>query len=795
MSVVSTVQPYPGLRPFDFGDREFFFGRDIQIGALRQKLATSRLVAVVGRSGCGKSSLVRAGLVPLLKTERSGMQEPLWRIAAFRPQGRPIEELGKAFLLLKAGAGFDSTGDGSVDMSPLRRSRTEAMLRRSSLGLVEAAGEIGTSSEGDILVIVDQFEEIFRFEGAQGSDMDEPTAFVRLIVSAANAATPRVHVMLTMRLDFLGDCARFQGLPEAISDGQFLVPNLNRAQRRAAIEEPARRCGVTVSPAVTQRLLNEIGDDPDQLPVLQHVLMRTWQQAKGAQELQAPDYERTGGIADAISRHADEVFDKLPSDEDRRITERLFKAISELDRRGRAVRHPLKLAEIASIAQTGEDNVARIIEQFRAPECSFVMPPASEPLSASSPIDISHESLLRRWSKMTGTQGHDGWLLEEDKDGKTYRNLLENAENFATDETAVVPPALTRQRQTWWERCRPNSAWAERYGNKFELVERFLGASTRRARKQRIRAVIWPAIVGLLILSVLFYGALYLGESRKRAEAEAAKEAAESALNEASKAKIEGDRSSRAEEEAAARQHEIDELRRELQQVRGAALPRPDDVVQVVKADPTQPIEPQSTTNQEGYLWIGSTQNGNLQTEAGESVSPTDVRAGRQYIVNLNIYLRSGPPDAAYNQQPSVAVIPPNSRIEARGVPVPYDRPSGQQYWLPVRVVSIGLPTVYFQFTTAPREQAQLLSKELQSNGYKIPGEERVEEAAGKRQVRYFYAQDKTPADKLAQDTAQVLQKLGYAVTQPVTVKDFTDFTGKKNPVGVVELWLDLPAR
>ena len=88
-----------------------------------------------------------------------------------------------------------------------------------------------------------------------------------------------INVILTMRLDFLGDCARFQRLPEAISDGQYLVPNLSRAERRAAIEEPAKKAGKLIKPEVTQRLLNEIGEDPDQLPVLQHALMRTWQHA------------------------------------------------------------------------------------------------------------------------------------------------------------------------------------------------------------------------------------------------------------------------------------------------------------------------------------------------------------------------------------------------------------------------------------------------------------------------------------------------------------------------------------
>jgi energy-coupling factor transporter ATP-binding protein EcfA2 len=825
MTGLSSQQPYPGLRPFDFDDREFFFGREAQVRALRQKLNASRLVAVVGRSGCGKSSLVRAGLVPMLLGEKRE-NEQLWRIATFRPQGRPMEELTKALLLLKPAARPSSSGDGAIDQQALRHSRMKAMLQRSSFGLVEAASELGAPPDGGILIIIDQFEEIFRFEGAKGSDLDEPTAFVRLLVSAANAVAPRIHILLTMRLDFLGDCARFQGLPEAISDGQFLVPNLNRQQRRDAIEEPARRCGATISPAVTQRLLNEIGDDPDQLPVLQHVLMRTWQQAAGAKEILPAHYEATGGIANAISRHADDVFEKLPGDKHRRIAERLFKAVSELDRRGRAIRRspPLTIGEIARIADATDDDVVRVVAAFRAAECCFLMPPEPESLSAATPIDISHESLLRRWIRMTGAPHHDGWLVEEDKDGKTYRRLAEDAETFAEDRRAFLPPRQARQMDSWWKRAVPNAAWAERYGDKFALAQDLLTASIRRDRWQR--SVKYGA-VALTVLIVLVTVSLWLGESQKRRDAEVA-------FNASAQLKIQSDLQLQrlrqesdkqladlrdqlqrlrdatvstttrieAERELEPARPEVGprstDLREQLQALKNAAVaaaPRLDDVVQVAKADPDQAADAPDA-DQEGYMWIGSPQKGNLQTTRGETVSPTDVREGVTYLVGLNIFLRAGLPDTStYAQQPNIGVLSVNSRVEVRGQPVGFDRPTGKQYWAEVRVVALGLPTVYFQFANGGREQAQAVSKDLQAKGYKIPGEERSGAAAGKRLVRYFYPQDKAAADKLTADANAVLQKLKYPASPPVTVEDGTDFAGKKNPAGTVELWLDLPPK
>jgi hypothetical protein len=791
VTALSAEQPYPGLRPFDLGDEAFFFGREAQTRALREKLKVSRLIAVVGRSGCGKSSLVRAGLVPLLLQERGADDTPSWRIATLRPQGRPMRELADALLRLKAEMRPTPGDSENAEMQALRQSRMEAMLRRNSLGLVDAARELNLSASAGLLIIVDQFEEIFRFEGVRGSDADEATAFVRLLLAAMNAASPRVYVILTMRLDFLGDCARFQGLPEALSEGQFLVPNLSRAERRAAIEEPAKKCGATISPAVTQRLLNEIGDDPDQLPVLQHVLMRTWQEAKGECDIQLSHYEATGGVGTAISRHADDVFGKLASDEQREIAERMFKAISELDRRGRAIRRALPFADIVAITGAPEDSVSRVVEAFRAPDCCFLMPPAGQPLNEKTPVDISHESLLRGWKKMMGEHQGEGWLAEEDRDGKIYRSLLDAAEAFEKDASAVLPRGLTRQRENWWKQKQPNAAWAERYGGKFELVSELLRQS---ARRQRIVGWSAGAMAALLFLTISGQvGWYFYGQYQDQVEQDRAREVQNA---------LDYQQSREAAAEAAARKQEIDGLQRQIaglrEQLRAGGLQwRADETAQqvAVATDARQVSASSAVTNQDGYMWVGSVQKSNL-TQDGQPVPPPQVRKNEQYTtVPLNIFLRSGLPDESYVQQPSVGVVAPNSRVQALDVPVSFERPTGQQYWLKVRVLtSVSLPTVYFQYTAAPQVSApaRALSQKLKTIGYKLPGEERVEAAQGRREVRYFYAPDRDDAEKLAQDTMKALADLGFPDKPPVTARSMLDFSGKKNAPGVLELWLDL---
>jgi energy-coupling factor transporter ATP-binding protein EcfA2 len=858
MTALSNDQPYPGLRPFDSGDEDFFFGRDAQTRGLREKLRASRLVAVVGRSGCGKSSLVKAGLVPLLRKELDADGQPCWHIASFRPQGQPIAELTDELLRLASKAqsvpvargpqGPESAANTAESKLPpaeepalkpeaiaeLRRGRLDAMLRRSSQGLVEAAAELALPTSASLLVIIDQFEEIFRFEDPSGKNADEATAFVRLLMEAITAHSVRIHVILTMRLDFLGDCARFARLPEAISDGQYLVPNLSRAERRAAIEEPAKKARKPIKPEVTQRLLNEIGEDPDQLPVLQHVLMRMWQHAGTNAEITLNDYGGTGGVKEAISRHADQIYDALPGDAHRLAAERLFKAISERDRRGRSIRRATTFGEIAGIvagdeesapAGAGARKLLDVIEAFREPNCCFVMPPAGEDLVPSTLIDISHESLLRGWSKLTGAPGNEGWIAEEVSNGRKYNDLLEDEKRHY-----VFPSEIADERQQWWRTTRPNAAWAERYGNKFAAVKDFLEGvcdlHRREAeirRNRAIRAQRWrlaTAVLGtLLVTAGLMFVSSYAARQQAQIESERARVAAEGeekiAQEKIRLAREYSAKLDQAQLDIQAQKSQLDQLRRDVSQTVEQVqktVPVNDrqvhqDLNNLVKSstvvsdataqraivDLKSDAPTTLADNTTGFMWIGSLQRTNLNSLVGAPVLPNAVKAGEQYLNNLDIYLRQGLPTPDYIQQATVGVMPEGTRVQVLSVAPPFSRPTGDQYWAQVRVVSLALSTVYFQFAGGSRDQAQQVSKALQDKGYKIPGEERTRDAKDKHEVRYFYAGQKTVATQLATDTTQALQKLGYPSLSVSAV--FAGDPTKSNPDGKPELWLEIPPK
>ena len=225
-----------------------------------------------------------------------------------RPGGHPFRELATAL-----------AGPGVLDMpaSPAEvsgRPLVEVALRRGARGLVDAVRQARLPPADNLLVVVDQFEELFRFQKTRGPDSAhaEAVAFVKLLLEASEQSDVPVYVVMTMRSDFIGDCMEYAGLPEALNNSQYLVPRMTRDELRSAIAGPVAVAGAEIAPRLVQRLLNDMGSDQDQLPLLQHALMRTWDHWASAPEPRGPidldDYEGVGGLRDALSRHAEEAF-------------------------------------------------------------------------------------------------------------------------------------------------------------------------------------------------------------------------------------------------------------------------------------------------------------------------------------------------------------------------------------------------------------------------------------------------------------------------------------------------------
>lgn len=479
------LNPFPGLRPFREDEEHLFFGRESQVDTMVDKLARTRFLAVVGTSGSGKSSLVNCGLRPALHRGLMARAGTSWRMVQFRPGSHPVRAMARA--LAGEGVLFGDYQPEGVSLVEI----VEATLRMSKLGLADIYEQTQPGEGVKLLVVVDQFEELFRYRkmksasaGGEHDRNQEAVAFVNLLLEARAQANVPIYIVLTMRSDFLGDCAQFPGLAETINEGQYLVPRLTREERRAAIAGPVGVGGGEISPVLLTRLVNDVGDNPDQLSILQHALNRTWArwQHEGRSEgpLSLPHYEAIGTMAHALDRHAEKAYAELRDERQQGICEKIFKALTDRGSDSRGIRRPTSLAMLGALADASPAEVVDVIDVFRKPSRSFLMPPLPEPLEPETVIDISHESLMRVWERLKV------WANQEAQSAQRYRRLAETAAEHAAGKAGLLRDPELQLSLDWRRDAKPNAAWASLYGGDFDAAIRFLAESEEdRERENR----------------------------------------------------------------------------------------------------------------------------------------------------------------------------------------------------------------------------------------------------------------------------------------------------------------------
>ncbi|MBM3522655.1 MAG: hypothetical protein FJX57_06835, partial [Alphaproteobacteria bacterium] len=473
--------PYVGLRPFAETDAHLFFGRDKHVDGVLARLrhdATQRFVAVVGASGAGKSSLVRAGVVPALHTGALPQAGHRWEIHTITPGDAPIDMLAETLAAdarwrgaLPVEPGGDAAGPRSDAADYLA-----AMMRASPSALVDLeARTADPAAPSAVLIIVDQFEEIFRFRQA---DRDGAEAFVKLLLHAASAPERQLYVMITMRADFLGDCSKFHGLPEAINEGLYLTPRLDRERLRSTIVAPLVLVGGRIDDVLVARLLNDLQSE-DELPVLQHALLRMWLCApedRGRREIRLDDFtaicrpwhDGDGPASDvepninfALDRHASAIFKSLP--DDRQVVARaVFLALTDRGATGQAVRRPQSRSElIAQIGDGCEADIDAVIEVYAVPGIGFIHRRQRRGAAAGDlAFDISHESLIRHWQRL------QRWMAEEAQDVDDLRAYCDRARRHSSGGADLLNANELEQAEAWRQRLQARrrfDGWARRY--------------------------------------------------------------------------------------------------------------------------------------------------------------------------------------------------------------------------------------------------------------------------------------------------------------------------------------------
>jgi WD40 repeat protein/transcriptional regulator with XRE-family HTH domain len=450
------LSPYKGLQYFDETDAELFFGREALTNLLLKRLSErlesdQRFLAIIGASGSGKSSVVRAGLIPALHWQQRSSG---WPVVIMTPTAHPLDALAA------------SLHRETQQSLPLRKLVDE--LARDPMVLNESLKRvaIGASAVHAVLV-VDQFEELFTLCRVEA----EQSGFVEGLVATAFQPGGVGMIIIVLRADFYAHCARFSSLRKVISQHQEYIGPMNSEELRRAIEEPARRGHWELEPGLIDLLLHDVRaeagqiPEPGALPLLSHALLSTWQRRRG-RTMTLSGYTASGGVRGAIAETAEAVFYDQLEPEQRDVARQIFLRLTELggDTSTADTRRRVNFDELVSNPDDRE----------MVQEVLLTLADARLITTDQNTAEVAHEALIREWPTLRG------WL-EEDREGlRLHRRLTEAAQEW--EVMSRDPGVLYRG-----ARLAQAIEWAEVHPDDVNMLERtFLEASQALAEKENI---------------------------------------------------------------------------------------------------------------------------------------------------------------------------------------------------------------------------------------------------------------------------------------------------------------------
>lgn len=442
---LATICPYRGLLYFREEDAPFFFGREAAITQLVSAVQQHSLVAVVGASGSGKSSVVRAGLVPELRKSH----DRVWEVATLVPTDRPIHAMAAALMPFLE-PDIDET-DRLIKTNKL----AEGLLGR-TIALRDLVDRVLAEQPGadHLFMLADQWEELFTL----CQDDAARRCFIDNILEAT--ATTKLCVVLTLRGDFFGRAITdYRPLSDRVQGAQVNLGPMKREELRLAIEEPAKKVGLMFEAGLVDLILVQASDEPGHLPLLEFVLQRLWEARRGG-ELHHEAYRAMGLLEGAIAAKADSIFDRLNYQDQRRVRQIFLRLVrpgeGEADTRRRATSRELG-EEAKSLINVLVDERLVVTSRLAG--------------SVEDTVEISHEALVHHWSKLKGwvddnrefllwQQRLNGRRKEWEADHRRADLLLrrqalreaeawltKRAEDFAPDERLFVTVALNRRKR------------------------------------------------------------------------------------------------------------------------------------------------------------------------------------------------------------------------------------------------------------------------------------------------------------------------------------------------------------
>lgn len=396
--------PYKGLRYFSEQDAEKFYGRELLTAKLVGKLRTSRfLPVIVGASGSGKSSVIRAGVLPALRRGGAladGTLTPegsaAWQTFLLTPTAQPLQALGAA--LTRDSESLTATtaliDDLRIDPRALH---------------VYGLKHLSRTGGSRLLIVVDQFEEVFTL---CKDDAERRALINNLLYAASETGDGPIVVIIVLRADFYALCAQYQNLREAVAQRQEFVGPMSAEELRRAIEEPARVGGWDLEPGLVDLILKEMGDEPGALPLMQHALLETWKRRRG-RLMTIRGYHEAGGIRGAIARTAEAIYQALAPAQ-QIIAQRLFLQLVDLGEDSKDTRRRARLDELSPRPEDRPlvDQVLKHLVDNRLV------------VTTDTVAEVAHEALIREWPQLRE------WI-ERNREGlRIHRDLAKSARDW-----------------------------------------------------------------------------------------------------------------------------------------------------------------------------------------------------------------------------------------------------------------------------------------------------------------------------------------------------------------------------
>ncbi len=518
------ICPYTGLRSFTEEESLYFKGREEDIDQATEQLQRNKFLMLTGASGDGKSSLIYAGIIPNARAGFLKSKYTNWCVADFRPERTPFHNLCKSIARQ-----LDITNPASVEselnhgfsaiVDLYRNSKRHLDTNSTAWKLANDSGKAALKREAaNLIILVDQFEEFFTNPENyhKGIPSRDANLVLNLLLETARLALEEdlpIYVVFTMRSDYIGQCAAFRSLPEYIGFSQFFVPRLNRTQLQHVIEEPAILSGNRITRRLTERLIHDITEGVDQLPILQHALNQVWHAAaNGKEEMDLIHYAMAGGmpvnelpdeqverfnkwfealpseikdcyhepnLQNVLDTHTNKLYEQdagyyiqktgknITNEDAKAIIKTAFICLTKIDQ-SRAVRNRMTLKEITSILASTRfttEDVKVVLNIFREPGNTFIRPfitddPESQKLNDNSILDITHESLIRNWEYLGqwAKEEFDNYSISLD-----FEQQLNRWEESGRSKNFLMPIGPLTYFENWFNKVKPNAHWIARY--------------------------------------------------------------------------------------------------------------------------------------------------------------------------------------------------------------------------------------------------------------------------------------------------------------------------------------------